>query len=523
MLQLCIILTLLSCVLCKKCNTSIDISEGVRDTDGGIFFEDRHYEENEHYFDNETNTERGCICLKTACIFKCCPFGMKYDSIQRQCVTDTDEFNPIVFDAYKRILNEKAKDIFHFNFGRAKCENDEVSIRIGELTAVHNLRLDGKLYIELPTSIPPWVVRGPDKYCIDTFVVEDDKGNVKTSLDALVCFADEPDNDRYMLSSTCMLISCVFIIATVAVYCWLPELRNLHGRVLIAYLLCLLVGFVFMSSMQILLNMDNITQNGCLVLTFFSYFFLLSAFFWLNVMCFDIWWTFSGKRGISIERMSLRARFCAYALYAFGVPTALTVLLAALEFSNLPPHPLLPLIKEQGCFLYGKSKMLYFYGPILVLCVGNIVFFCLTAMKIAQIKKETSVLKSRESATHDSQSSDRRRLFLYVKLFIVMGINWILEIVSYLYPDLEILKFVDAYNVLIGLIIFIIFVCKKKILRMLKKRIKERFHRANAEFGDINMREGMRRNFRDYKQRSSVDTIRTAVDNDPNKVVTAGL
>ncbi|VVC91263.1 unnamed protein product [Leptidea sinapis] len=205
---LCIILTLLSCVLCKKCNTSIDISEGVRDTDGGIFFEDRHYEENEHYFDNETNTEMGCICLKTACIFKCCPFGMKYDSIQRQCVTDTDEFNPIVFDAYKRILNEKAKDIFHFNFGRAKCENDEVSIRIGELTAVHNLRLDGKLYIELPTSIPPWVVRGPDKYCIDTFVVEDDKGNVKTSLDALVCFADEPDNDRYMYVDIMRLHHC---------------------------------------------------------------------------------------------------------------------------------------------------------------------------------------------------------------------------------------------------------------------------------------------------------------------------
>ncbi|XP_050685019.1 G-protein coupled receptor Mth2-like isoform X3 [Leptidea sinapis] len=453
--------------------TSVDLSDSAKFLDGSIVKNGIRFPP-EYIFNSNTSgvvKVFGCPCKFMNCIRKCCPLGFVVS--KRTCIKTFEDkiqkegVNLYFMNTFKRTVNLENNEEFAVLTGRP---SEEMYI---EDDGEWFIQEDGKLYIELPTSIPPWVVRGPDKYCIDTFVVEDDKGNVKTSLDALVCFADEPDNDRYMLSSTCMLISCVFIIATVAVYCWLPELRNLHGRVLIAYLLCLLVGFVFMSSMQILLNMDNITQNGCLVLTFFSYFFLLSAFFWLNVMCFDIWWTFSGKRGISIERMSLRARFCAYALYAFGVPTALTVLLAALEFSNLPPHPLLPLIKEQGCFLYGKSKMLYFYGPILVLCVGNIVFFCLTAMKIAQIKKETSVLKSRESATHDSQSSDRRRLFLYVKLFIVMGINWILEIVSYLYPDLEILKFVDAYNVLIGLIIFIIFVCKKKILRMLKKRYRQ--------------------------------------------------
>ncbi|OWR51202.1 G protein-coupled receptor, partial [Danaus plexippus plexippus] len=61
-----------------------------------------------------------------------------------------------------------------------------------------------------------------------------------------------------------MIISCVFILATVAVYGWLPELRNLHGRVLMAYLLCLFVGFAFLAAMQILLVIDNISTDCCI-------------------------------------------------------------------------------------------------------------------------------------------------------------------------------------------------------------------------------------------------------------------
>ncbi|XP_062525811.1 G-protein coupled receptor Mth2 isoform X9 [Bombyx mori] len=337
------------------------------------------------------------------------------------------------------------------------------------------LQTDGKLYIQIPESIPPWLVQTPDEYCIDTFVREDPTTGERTSsLDALICFADKVNNEQYVLRFTCMLISCLFILATVAVYAWLPELRNLHGRVLMAYLLSLFVGFTFLATMQILLTINNITVTTCVYFTFVIYYSLLAAFFWLNVMCFDIWWTFSGKRGKSLEKMSLRTRFVAYSLYAFGIPTVLTALLVGLEFSGLPPHPLLPMIRQQGCFIYGTSKLIYLYGPISILCIANMTFFVLTAVKIAQIKKQTSVLKSKDSSTHDQHRNDRQRLLLYIKLLAVMGVSWILEVVSAIYPEAEdIWKFTDAYNVLIGLIIFIIFVCKRKIFRLIKKRYKQ--------------------------------------------------
>ncbi|XP_047532984.1 G-protein coupled receptor Mth-like isoform X4 [Vanessa atalanta] len=456
----------------------------------------------------------GCVCEFKKCFRKCCPLGQVFlkSPSGKKCVDEYDiiqtkGLNVSYINQFKGTVNINETDkymLFHgMPCGGVVYIEDRDKWFIQE---------DGQLYIEVPTSIPPWILRGPEKYCVDTFIFEDDKGARTTSFDALVCFATEKDKENYVLSSTCMLISCVFFLATVAVYGWLPELRNLHGRVLMAYLLCLFVGFICMSTMQILLKINDISKSSCVALSIMIYFSLLAAFFWLNVMCFDIWWTFSGNRGMSMEKMSLQAKFYAYSIYAFGIPTALTIIVVALEFSGLPPHPLLPSLRHHGCFFSGKSKLFYLYGPIVILCFANIVFFVLTAVKIAQIKKQISVLKHRESAKHDGQNKEKQRLLLYIKLFIVMGINWLLEVVSAIYPNADhIFRFIDAYNVLIGLIIFIIFVCKRKIIGLLKKRIKEGILHRKQGISNMTMvhRNDTVNNLRNYKQRDSLDTIRT--------------
>lgn len=59
---------------------------------------------------------------------------------------------------------------------------------------------------------------------------------------------------------------------------------------------------------------------------------------------------------------------------------------------------------------------------------------------------------------------------MYLKLSIVMGLNWVLEIISFVWPGFKMWYITDTYNILIGLAIFLIFVCKRKIFRMLFKR-----------------------------------------------------
>lgn len=472
------ILLINSNVIGQPCsdNVSVDISNGTKLSDGTFVSDGVTYPPDVVFTKTVGGEIRyfGCVCRVKNCLIKCCPLGSVM--YKRSCaeMTEYDEvfkygFNISYMDNVQRnVYAETTKEFHLIELDKRPCR--QVYIEMNKWF----VQRDGRLFIELSNSIPPYTLREPDKYCIDTFVSEDVNGVKKSQVDALVCFADEAGGHHYALSSSCMLISCVFILATVGVYAWLPELRNLHGRVLMAYLLCLFVAFAFMATMQILLPLKIITRPYCIAMTFIIYFSLESAFFWLNVMCFDIWWTFSGKRGISFEKLSTKARFYAYALYAFGIPTALTILLAALEFSDLPLHPLLPQLRQQGCFIYGNGRLIYLYGPLVVLCTANLIFFILTAVKIAQIKKQTSVLKSKESSTHDSQRNDKQRLFLYIKLFIVMGVNWLLEVISALYPELDnFWRFTDAYNVLIGLIIFIIFVCKRKIFRLIKKRYKQ--------------------------------------------------
>jgi len=68
------------------------------------------------------------------------------------------------------------------------------------------------------------------------------------------------------------------------------------------------------------------------------------------------------------------------------------------------------------------------------------------------------------------------RFNMYLKLFIVMGITWVLEIMSWIDIGADIVsQFIwypaDIVNALQGLIIFIIFVCRKKTLQTLLKQL----------------------------------------------------
>lgn len=67
---------------------------------------------------------------------------------------------------------------------------------------------------------------------------------------------------------------------------------------------------------------------------------------------------------------------------------------------------------------------------------------------------------------------------LYLKLFIVMGVNWSAEIISWaLDPNGtgSVWYVTDIGNSLQGVLIFFIFVCKTRVLRLLNKKCCPRF------------------------------------------------
>lgn len=99
------------------------------------------------------------------------------------------------------------------------------------------------------------------------------------------------DDVRFAIYSIGLLISVLFLIATLAVgFLLLSNHHMLHWRCQTNYVICLLIGDLLLAITQ--LSGSNLHGPSCIIVAHLMHFFFLSAFFWLNAMCFNIWWTF---------------------------------------------------------------------------------------------------------------------------------------------------------------------------------------------------------------------------------------
>lgn len=135
---------------------------------------------------------------------------------------------------------------------------------------------------------------------------------------------------------------------------------------------------------------------------------------------------------------------------------------------------LLPGIGVRRCWFENwHSELVYFYTPVLLLVVSNTVLFAVTAHRIRSIRQETAILKSSESTRSDLIKKDKQRYGLYLKLFIVMGVNWSVEIISFAVGGEHWYWIItDISNLALGIFIFFIFVWKNKVRNLLLKRIR---------------------------------------------------
>ncbi|CAG4975999.1 unnamed protein product, partial [Parnassius apollo] len=174
---------------------------------------------------------------------------------------------------------------------------------------------------------------------------------------------------------------------------------------------------------------------------FIVYYAFQTSFFWLNVMCFDIWRTFSGYRGSSNKRRE-KKRFVLYGMYAWGVPLILTAATIAMQFADVPDNIITPGFAYRRCWFENWLSEL-----------------------------ETAILKGAESARSDKLTKDKQRYALYLKLFVVMGVNWTVEIISFSVGGSNwYWILIDVSNIVLGLFIFLIFVWKRKVRNLVAKK-----------------------------------------------------
>ncbi|XP_055606807.1 G-protein coupled receptor Mth2-like isoform X3 [Uranotaenia lowii] len=448
---------------------SVNITGGSFDHDGTITFQNVRYPVasyariNYSYVSEEIDEEnvkitrvevdyyiRGCVCVIKKCVWVCCDNILSYKNelpypwCEMYKPEDLSHMEVPLLDGSDSTMLLDENDFFfpwrivdHYT----SANDDEWSFnKTGYVHSVGNARINQHDYCLFPD------------------------GNVTT-----LYYGGEIESQLKKGSLISIFVSIPFLIVTLAIYICIPELRNIHGKSLICHVFALLCVYVLL-----LLTNFRLTSGWCKIQGFTLYFWLLVCFFWLNVMCFDIFWTFSS--GVLIKNE--KRRFLYYSLYAWGVPVLFTGAALMVEHLDAVPLHIKPRFGENedvlNCFLQRDMaiEFIYFYFPLCIVVVSNVYFFGMTAFRIFRIQRATEAALRHDSKRHSKFEKDRYRFSLYLRLFVVMGITWTFEILSWAsQSELWFFYLADICNCLLGVIIFFLFVWKQKVRQLVVKRI----------------------------------------------------
>ncbi|XP_036144151.1 G-protein coupled receptor Mth2-like [Monomorium pharaonis] len=430
---------------------------------------------------DRTLTARVCrdlkFCDTNACIRKCCAEN-EYFSIERWNKLPVPN-KPIEFyEAFADAVNQTKSSTFNMT--------EDYGVLIGNpckyskfMDLIDPRKKDWSLTSKGHVSIKNYDKNySQSEYCMDILYnrLEYDR------LYLFVCFNASTQNDllRWQMNTALQITSCAFLLMTLLVYVCLPSLQNLHGKTLMCHVVSLLLAFTCLSIIT-WFTFDCIT---CKVLAYILLFSSLSAFFWLNVMCFDMWRTFGVLRGnTNTMARKDRKKFLLYCLYAWGLSFLVSIFAIVADNTDILPDYLQPDIGNTRCWFTEKrnsyGELTFFIGPVMILLISNVVFFILTLTYYNKVKAEIRRVTTDPMDSRNRQfRSDRKRFIMNIKLFVVMGMSWICEVLSffvtkYLDENWHYVFFYtsDVFNCLQGLLIFILFVLKRRVYQALRRRL----------------------------------------------------
>ncbi|CAG0884415.1 unnamed protein product [Darwinula stevensoni] len=305
----------------------------------------------------------------------------------------------------------------------------------------------------------------------------------------LVCASDYRGLFRFSpvqsyFSLVCLVVSLVCSALHIFIYTSIPKLRNLPGKNLLSLTCSLFVGqFLFVS-------LIGATEGYglCLFVSILLHYFLLASLFWMNVMSFDVFRTFTAKSHRVPDRSSRSSLFMRYSIYGWGTSALIVAAAIITEFTNVAPQ-YRPAYARNLCWINSKHGLgLFFVLPVGGILLENIILFVLTAHGIysqqqaasfaskrahtpGRLKKGQVNVKVKEG---QPMRKERIKFFLYLKLALIMGLGWIFGFVASL-GNVDILWFAFIFfNGLQGAFIFLGFDLKRKILYLAWEKVTGR-------------------------------------------------
>lgn len=310
-------------------------------------------------------------------------------------------------------------------------------------------------------------------------------GEAKVCYSAITSFPHVQDS---LVSIICLSLSVICLALHNVIYCLLPKLQNLPARNLFSMSLSLFFAqLIFLTG---LIPVLTVSPAVCVAIAVSIQYFFLSSFFWMNVLSFDVWKTFGGKT----LSYGSRGNHWKYAIYAWGTPVLTICLSLFFEYVDIIPLQLRPNYAQLMTCWFGSQEglLIFFVTPMFAVILMNVAFFGSTVYKL--IKNDESRhfatntnqrgsltsgekykfrMTQRKSScktvqiSHVTGKRDKIQFYLYLKLFVIMGLTWLSGIAAILF-DLDFLRYIFVvFNGLQGVFIFLMFDFKCKIGGML--------------------------------------------------------
>ncbi|KAM7356774.1 G-protein coupled receptor Mth2-like isoform 2-T2 [Cochliomyia hominivorax] len=309
---------------------------------------------------------------------------------------------------------------------------------------IHNINLPCEkpeaLYWRLNNSIDFDLVSDVE-YCFTPFPLKNTKKyvlvqlNCRLELHLLLAFQHE----------IVYFFSGFLLIPTLIVYIILKPLNeNLMGKCFICYLTTVLMANTFYLLIPQMLRINYHIPNLIYILIAYTHFYVnMSNVFWLNVLGFDAWRTFSDSNE-DLDSQEKKKRFIFYSLYVWIISAVTTAPAVVRNFSNIYEY----------CNQCEQSESC-------VMIIINFLISCGVSWKIYRIKRKSAATVHNRQYLAESTT-------ICLRLFVLMGPHWIIMYLLKDYEFIEILIF--TMNYIESLLIFILFVLKKNILKLLFKK-----------------------------------------------------
>lgn len=192
-----------------------------------------------------------CPCIEHLCIRKCC-------AEDRQIYLHTESNGTVsrfcgsvgtgAKDWHHSVLNGANITKYHeMIYGKLDCKDRPKLVLSGQYT----LQEDGSI-----DSVIDGLIQ-PEDYCGDFTWSGNGTERVEIVMACVVGIEDARTVNRLVLFGVLSTIADLFLLLTIVLHVWLPELAGLNARCLVAHTVCLLFGFICNSLSQMYISIKH--------------------------------------------------------------------------------------------------------------------------------------------------------------------------------------------------------------------------------------------------------------------------